>query len=139
MAALRPAQAGGIKLQKQDTQIEREDQEKINRFSRLNMKYHDMLEIVKKMKEEVENLTDARQAVEEAFGEDGALKLFLGEALISVDDDAAASYIDQVEDEKKQEISENQVELDNIASEMKELKTFLYAKFGKSINLEEDE
>lgn len=70
------------------------------------MKYHDMLEIVKKMKEEVENLTDARQAVEEAFGEDGALKLFLGEALISVDDDAAAGYIDQVEDEKKQEISE---------------------------------
>ena len=36
VGAMRPA---GVKLQKKDTHIERADQEKINQFSRLNMKF----------------------------------------------------------------------------------------------------
>ncbi len=33
---MRPA---GVTLKKQDTQVDRQDQEKINMFSKLNMKY----------------------------------------------------------------------------------------------------
>lgn len=39
IGSMRPA---GVKLTKQDTQVDRQDQEKINMFSKLNMKYHDM-------------------------------------------------------------------------------------------------
>ena len=53
------------------------------------MKFHDAKDEIKKLKEEIENLADAQQQVEEALGEEGALKLFLGEAFIAIDDDAA--------------------------------------------------
>ena len=38
-AQMKPA---GVKVQKQDTQIEYQDQCKINEFSRCNMKFHDL-------------------------------------------------------------------------------------------------
>ena len=57
-AQMKPA---GVKVSKQDTQIEFEDQTKINEFSRCNMKYHDLQEEIKKLKKEIENLDDASQ------------------------------------------------------------------------------
>lgn len=88
----------GVSFQKQDTQIEWADQEKINKFSQLNMKYNDVKENIKKLKEELDNLEDAQMQVDEAMGED--LKLFLGEAFISVDEDAATNYVEKVTEEK---------------------------------------
>ena len=85
-AQMRPA---GVKVGKQDTQIEYGDQMNINEFSRCNMKFHDLQDEIKKLKEEIDNLVDAAQQVEEALGEEGALKLFMGEAFIAVDDEQA--------------------------------------------------
>ena len=51
----------GVNVQKQDTHIEREDQDKINQFSRLNMRLHEVKEDLKKLKEEMDNLEDAAQ------------------------------------------------------------------------------
>ena len=48
----------------------------------------------------MENLTDANDIIDEAFGEDGALKLFLGEAFVAVDEDAAKNYVEKVNEEK---------------------------------------
>lgn len=42
--------------EKPDTEISREDQMKINNFSKLNMKYHSLKEDIKKLKDELENL-----------------------------------------------------------------------------------
>ena len=53
---MRPA---GVKVGKQDTQIDQQDQLKINEFSRCNMKYHDLQDEIKKLKEEIDNLVDA--------------------------------------------------------------------------------
>ena len=39
------------------------------------MRFHDLEDQIKKLKEELENLTDANDIIDEAFGEDGALKL----------------------------------------------------------------
>ena len=39
IGTMRPA---GVTLTKQDTQVEKADQDKINAFSKLNMKYHDL-------------------------------------------------------------------------------------------------
>ena len=72
------------------------------------MKFHDLQEEVKKLKDEIENLVDASQQVEEAMGEDGALKLFLGEAFISVDEDAATQYVEKLQEEKQDEVDKKQ-------------------------------
>ena len=92
-AQMKPA---GVRVQKQDTQIDQQDQLKINEFSRCNMKYHDVKDEIKKLKEEIDNLVDAAQQVEEALGEEGALKLFMGEAFIAVDDEQAGQYVEKL-------------------------------------------
>ena len=54
------------------------------------MKSHDLKEDIKKLKEEIDALDDAQQMIEESFGE--GLKLFVGEALINVDEETATKY-----------------------------------------------
>ena len=131
---MRPA---GVKMAKQDTQVERADQDKINLFSKLNMKSHDIQDDLKKLREELESFGDAVTAIEETLGEDGALKLFMGESMVSVGEDAATAYVEQVKAEKTAEVEEKQAALMKMVTQMQELKTQLYAKFGDSINLEE--
>ena len=89
---------GGSNLTKNDTEISREDQLKINQFSKLNMKYHQVKDEIKKLKDELENLVDAQSVIEESMGD--PLKLFIGEAFIDVDEDQAAAYQEKITEEK---------------------------------------
>ena len=133
---MRPA---GVTLKKQDTQVDKQDQEKINMFSKLNMKYQDTQDDVKKLKEEIDNLCDAIGAIDETLGEDGALKLFMSEAMIAVNDEAATSYVEQLQEEKQNELDDKNEKLEEMEAQMRDLKSYLYAKFGSSINLEAEE
>ena len=54
------------------------------------MKVHELKGDVKKLKDELDALEDASQMIEESFGE--GLKLFIGEALVDVDEDTAKEY-----------------------------------------------
>tara|TARA_B110000285_G_C14713322_1_gene418810 strand:+ start:289 stop:504 length:216 start_codon:yes stop_codon:yes gene_type:complete len=66
------------------------------------------------------------------------MKLFVGECLVEVDEDAATNYQEKMVEEKTEELEKKTDELDEIETELKGLKSFLYARFGSSINLEED-
>ena len=79
-----------VNLQQADTEISRDDQMKINNFSKLNMKFHEVKFDIKKIKDELENLQDAGSMIEESMGD--PLKLFIGECLVDVDEDAATRY-----------------------------------------------
>ena len=100
------------------------------------MQAHDLRGQVKKLKDELDSLQDATQLVEESFGE--GLKLFIGETLIDVDEDTANQYLEKVTDQKQEELETAKDTLEELESEMKNLKSFLYARFGNSINLEEE-
>ena len=128
--------SAGVKLQKQDTEIEKRDQDRINAFSRANMKYQDGKEEIKKLKEEIDNLEDATMMVEESMGDD--LKLFLGECFVTVQEDQAADYLSKLGEEKQEELESKTDKLDKLEEEMKGLKSQLYARFGTSINLDEE-
>ena len=121
--------ASGVNLQSSaDTEISFDDQIKINSFSRLNMKYHVVKDEIKQVKHELENLQDATDVIEEAMGD--PLKLFIGECLVSVDEDAATQYTEKLQEEKTEELEKLTDQLDDIESELKTLKSFLYARFG---------
>ena len=66
------------------------------------------------------------------------LKLFVGECLVDIDEEGAEQYVEKVIEEKQEEVERITDEVDEIETELKNLKSFLYARFGNSINLEED-
>ena len=76
--------------------------------------------------------------IDEVFGEDDALKLFFGEAIVSAEEDQARDYVENLLNEKQEELDEKQDKLETLEGEMRDLKSYLYAKFGNSINLDED-
>ena len=103
------------------------------------MKYQDLKDDITKLKEELDNFADSTAAIEETLGEDGALKLFLGEAMVSVNEEAATAYVEQLQEEKQNELDEKQDRMEQMEGQMRDLKSYLYAKFGNSINLEEQQ
>ena len=122
---------------KKEISIEnKEDQTRINQFARFNMKLQELLEDKKKKQEDLDALEDAELAIDEAMGED--LKLFMGEVMIDLNEEQAAKYQEKLMDEKKMEMDDLVDNIDEIESSMKELKTYLYAKFGAAINLDQE-
>ena len=91
---------------------------------------------IKKIKEELDSLEDAGQIIEESFGE--GLKLFMGECMVTCDEDAATKFQEKIIEEKQDELEKLSDKLDEIETEMKNLKSYLYARFGSAINLEEE-
>ena len=102
------------------------------------MKFHDLQDQIKKLKEEISNYGDANDMIDETLGEPDTLMLFLGEAFVAVDEDAARNYVEKVNEEKQEELEKKQEEMEDVEQHMRDLKSYLYAKFGNSINLEED-
>lgn len=100
------------------------------------MRAHDLRGTIKKLTDELDALQDAQQLIEESFGE--GLKLFIGEALVDVDEETATEYQEKLIEEKSEQLDKAKEELEDIEGEMKNLKSFLYARFGNSINLEEE-
>ena len=99
------------------------------------MKYFLLKDEIKKLKEELENLVDAGSMIEEAMGD--PVKLFIGEALIDVDEEQAQLYHERLTEEKQEELEQLNDKLDIIETDMKTLKSYLYARFGSAINLDE--
>ena len=97
---------------------------------------HQLKYEIKKTKDEIENLQDAASMVEEAMGD--PIKLFIGDALVDVDEEAGTNYVEKMIEEKQEQLEKQTDDLDEVDEELKGLKSFLYARFGQSINLEED-
>ena len=100
------------------------------------MKAHEIRGDIKKIKEDLDALEDASQMIEESFGE--GLKIFAGESMIDVDEETAQEIQQRYTEEKQTELEELNDKLDDIENEMKNLKSYLYARFGTAINLEEE-
>jgi len=120
-----------------DVDVGRADQQMINLFGRLNNKKHVVSDEIAKLKEKLQNYEDAQ--AEMMFLDDGDdVKYAIGDTFSMFDTDSATEML-EAEMEGLQQKMEGQKELmASIEDEMSGLKTKLYAKFGKSINLEEN-
>ena len=83
------------------------------------MRAHDLRDFIKKLRDDLDALQDAQQLIEESFGE--GLKLFIGEALIDVDEETATEYLEKLVDEKGDDLDKKKDELEEIEGEMKDL------------------
>jgi len=109
----------------------------INQFGRLNNKFHEYTVELKGKQTDLEDLREAENEI--LISEEELVKYRVGEIYVSVPQTTAEEMIAEETKQVEKQVDELTQQMDDIKQVMAQLKVKLYAKFGKSINLEEGE
>ncbi|KAM0300998.1 hypothetical protein HYE67_004716 [Fusarium culmorum] len=118
-----------------EVEVRREDQDKINRFSRLHQRelvLGDELNAKNKEKEELDDLSTELELADE----DEKIQYKIGDAFFHVSVEQAQEMLEKATETLEEESTSLEDKLSSIREEMTKLKVDLYARFGKQINLE---
>ncbi|KAI1851776.1 hypothetical protein JX265_011011 [Neoarthrinium moseri] len=118
-----------------EVEVRREDQDKINKFSRLHQKELKLEEDLKTKNKEKEELDDVTTELELA-DEDETVPYKIGDAFFHVSLEQAQEMLSTSSSNIEDEISALEENLNTVKEDMTQLKVELYARFGRSINLE---
>ncbi|KAL9634836.1 MAG: hypothetical protein Q9204_002844 [Flavoplaca sp. TL-2023a] len=121
--------------EKGDLEVRREDQDKINKFSRLHQREMLLEDDLKSRAKEKEDLDEISNELELA-DEDEKVPYKLGDAFIMLPLPEVQQLLSKSTDTIESSVSATEEKLSDIREEMNSLKVDLYARFGKSINLE---
>lgn len=72
------------------------------------------------------------------LSDEEVVRFAMGECLVHFDKDAAEEKLQNLTDSTQADIGKLSEQLTEVKEEIKKLKGLLYAKFGSSINLEEE-
>lgn len=112
-----------------------EDQKRINTFSRLNARMHDLMAQVKAKKKYLEDLEDAGNEL--MLSDEETIRFAIGDCFVHIEKDNAEERMQNGSDETSADLASLKKSIDEIQGQLTELKGLLYGKFGNSINLEE--
>ncbi|KAI4599191.1 hypothetical protein KJ359_002150 [Pestalotiopsis sp. 9143b] len=132
-----------------EVEVRREDQDKINKFSRLHqkeLKIEDALKakncedvfadssrpLLQKEKEELDDITMELELADE----DDLIPYKVGDAFFHVSLEQAQEMLATSTSKIEEEVSALEDNMGTVKDEMTQLKVQLYARFGRSINLE---
>ncbi|KAI4129250.1 MAG: hypothetical protein LQ347_003859 [Umbilicaria vellea] len=118
-----------------ETEVRREDQDKINKFSRLHqreMLLEDELKTKAKDKEDLDEISNELELADE----DEKIPYKIGDSFISLPLPEVQEMLSLSTEKIEEEVSGIEEKLSGIREEMQQLKVALYARFGRSINLE---
>ncbi|KAJ4320455.1 hypothetical protein N0V84_005846 [Fusarium piperis] len=118
-----------------EVEVRREDQDKINRFSRLHQRETVLEEELGAKNKEKEELDDLSTELELA-DEDEKIQYKIGDAFFHVSLEQAQEMLEEATEKLEEESTELEEKLSSIREDMTKLKVELYARFGKQINLE---
>ncbi|KAH7183017.1 Prefoldin subunit-domain-containing protein [Fusarium flagelliforme] len=118
-----------------EVEVRREDQDKINRFSRLHQRELVLGEELSAKNKEKEELDDLSTELELA-DEDEKIQYKIGDAFFHVSVEQAHEMLEKATETLEEESTSLEEKLSSIREEMTKLKVDLYARFGKQINLE---
>ncbi|KAF3481239.1 prefoldin subunit 4 [Arthroderma uncinatum] len=119
----------------EETEVRREDQEKINRFSRLHQREAVLEAQLKAKMKDKEDLEEVSAELDLA-DEDVPVPYKIGDSFMSLPLSEAQDMLAASTEKIEKEVSEIEEKLAALKEEAQELKISLYARFGKSINLE---
>ncbi|KAI0025715.1 prefoldin subunit 4 [Xylariomycetidae sp. FL0641] len=119
----------------EEVEVRREDQDKINKFSRLHQRELNLQEQLNAKNKEKEELDDVTMELELA-DEDDKIPYKIGDAFFHVPVPQAQEMLTSSTSQIEEEVSALEDKLGTTKDEMTQLKVQLYARFGKSINLE---
>ncbi|KAL6238920.1 hypothetical protein BDW75DRAFT_176901 [Aspergillus navahoensis] len=119
----------------EDTEVRREDQEKINRFSRLHQRetvLEEKLKVKQKDKEDLEEISTELELADE----DELVPYKIGDSFVHLPLEEAQTLLASSMEQIDSEVAKLEETLSDLRDEMQQLKVALYARFGRSINLE---
>ncbi|GJN74527.1 Gim complex component GIM3-like protein [Purpureocillium lilacinum] len=119
----------------EEVEVRREDQDKINRFSRLHQRELALSEELKTKNKEKEELDDLSTELELA-DEDEKIQYKIGDAFFHVPLEQAQEMLETATTRLDDDISALEDKMSTVREQMTQLKVDLYARFGKQINLE---
>lgn len=121
----------------QEIDVSKDDQKSINTFSRHHALSKELNENLRNLSNQYTDLQDAETELE--LGEDDELTMLaIGDCFFIVDFTTAKEFVEEKVDELKEKVKKEEVVLADTNKKLQKLKSSLYAKFGNSINLEED-
>ncbi|KAF5183094.1 Prefoldin subunit [Thalictrum thalictroides] len=124
-------QGGGSEIE-----VTWEDQQNINKFGRLNNRFHEIEDEIKLAKETNENLEDASNEL--ILTDEDNVRLQVGEVFVHTPREDVENRIEEMKEVTTKNLEKLEEEKDSLLAQMAELKKILYGKFNDSINLEED-
>ncbi|KAJ5359187.1 uncharacterized protein N7496_011600 [Penicillium cataractarum] len=119
----------------EDNEVRREDQEKINRFSRLHQRETVLEEQLKAKQKDKEDLEEVSTELELA-DEDELVPYKIGDSFFQLPLTDAQSMLEASTAQIDADVSKLEDSLGELRDELQQLKVALYARFGRSINLE---
>ncbi|XP_072951689.1 probable prefoldin subunit 4 [Typha angustifolia] len=119
-----------------EAQVTWEDQQNINKFGRLNNRFHELEDEIKLAKEANENVEDASNEL--ILSDEDMVRFQIGEIFAHMPREEVESRLEKMKEDTSKELERLEEEKESVLSQMAELKKILYGKFKDSINLEED-
>lgn len=117
------------------TEVQWEDQQKINKFSTLISKKDSKQAQLEKLKTEKEYLDDLNMELE-LLDEAEQIQYKVGDAFVFLKVSKALKKIEKDDEAITEKIEAIESLIEGYDEQLEELKSQLYAKFGKNINLE---
>ncbi|KAH3764450.1 prefoldin subunit 4 [Pelomyxa schiedti] len=119
------------------------DQQRINTFGRMTSKMHQLEGVLYQLEQEMKKIEAAQTEVmmldDDDFPPNGGVLYNIGEVFVTLKPSKVTDYLMQTETKLNEEISATTAQIDDIKSQLAQLKVLLYGKFGRAqINLEED-
>ncbi|XP_017468646.1 PREDICTED: probable prefoldin subunit 4 [Rhagoletis zephyria] len=125
-------------FQADDVHISFEDQQKINRFAKHNARMDDLKMELDMKKNDLKSVEEALDEIE-LFDEDEEIPFLFGEVFLTHKLTKTQELLAAVKEETLKEIAAIDVKANEIKSEMNELKSHLYQRFGSNISLESED
>ncbi|KAF2816080.1 Prefoldin, subunit 4 [Mytilinidion resinicola] len=119
----------------EDIEVRREDQEKINKFSTLHQKETGIEEELKGKQKEKEDLEEISSELE-LVDEDEKVPYKIGDCFVSLPQSEVLELLTASTEDIDKDVTKLEERLSAVREHMSELKVALYARFGRSINLE---
>ena len=122
-----------------EVHISLEDQQKINKFARLNSRLEDLKDELNARQMEIQTLEDASTDLMMLEDDEEKVPYQVGEVFIYLTQDEAQQRLEKTKDSVGDNVKSIDSKAQAVRDEMSALKSQLYAKFGSAINLEADE
>ncbi|KAJ1857197.1 hypothetical protein LPJ73_002080, partial [Coemansia sp. RSA 2703] len=123
--------------EERDVEVNWEDQERINQFSRLNTRLDRLEDDYKAQKTEKEYLDDLAMEIE-LLDEDKPVPYKIGDAFVMLSLESAQERVEKEKESIDARVEELDRKIQEVSAQMDKLKETLYAKFGQAINLEKN-